>query len=223
MMSLSSHTPQVLLDKLNDQSRELLNREAEPVEAFRSISEDKQYHQCLEISAHRREMRKHEELAVILDLREVVPLSFENLHNLVPPEVDKESVVFVEWIIPRDLRSSSQIKVHDMSETIQLVATRAGGIPDLRLWHPGGIETSSLGGWEGNDALQQLNTLVAPLAECRKPGDVLILCPTQVLHRIPLHALAVTGELLIQCNSVIRSPLHSSKPPANLLRSTPTA
>ena len=50
--------------------------------------------------------------------------------------------------------------------------------------------------------LQKLAPLVADLQAITAPGETLVLCPTQELHRLPLHAIAVGGHALIERNPV---------------------
>ena len=44
--------------------------------------------------------------------------------------------------------------------------------------------------------------LVSPLLEHTKPGEKLLFCPTQILHRLPLHALQLAGTPIIERNPV---------------------
>ena len=45
--------------------------------------------------------------------------------------------------------------------------------------------------------------LVSPLLEHTKRGERLLFCPTQILHRLPLHALELAGTPVIERNPVI--------------------
>ncbi|RYO86956.1 hypothetical protein DL766_005561 [Monosporascus sp. MC13-8B] len=48
---------------------------------------------------------------------------------------------------------------------------------------------------DGEDAaLTWLSRLVQPLVEISKPGDLLVICPSESLHGIPLHAAKISGE-----------------------------
>ncbi|KAL8859768.1 MAG: hypothetical protein Q9178_003883 [Gyalolechia marmorata] len=67
------------------------------------------------------------------------------------------------------------------------------------------FEESDLRKEEALQWLQKLNPLVAPLAAITEPGQTLVLSPFGSLHRIPLHALKVNGELLIQRNPIVYS------------------
>jgi CHAT domain-containing protein len=63
-----------------------------------------------------------------------------------------------------------------------------------------------------------LGGLVAPLAYRTNPEEVLVLCPSSILHRVPLHALSLidpldpedsSGEGLIHRNPVVYTHSHS--------------
>ena len=55
-----------------------------------------------------------------------------------------------------------------------------------------------------NDAnLTKMEGLIAPLKRHTKLDETLVLCPTGVLHRVPLHAINLDGEPLILRNPVI--------------------
>ena len=51
--------------------------------------------------------------------------------------------------------------------------------------------------------LQQLSPLLEPLKECSKPGQVIVLSPTGGLSRVPLHAITIDEQILIQRNPVV--------------------
>lgn len=58
---------------------------------------------------------------------------------------------------------------------------------------------------EGKNILHKLSPLVAPLATCSRPGQVLVFSAVGNLHRIPFHALPVDGEILIRRNPIVYS------------------
>jgi CHAT domain-containing protein len=70
---------------------------------------------------------------------------------------------------------------------------------------PNGIlsEVGPYNGQTPEEVLHHLDFLIAPLGKYSNPGDLLILCPTKLLHRLPLHALAVDDQALIERNPVI--------------------
>lgn len=57
----------------------------------------------------------------------------------------------------------------------------------------------------GKKLLDQLNPLVAPLASLTKPGQMLVFSAVDRLHRVPLHALCIGGDVLIRRNPVVYS------------------
>jgi len=60
-----------------------------------------------------------------------------------------------------------------------------------------------LKGEEAERLLEQLQPLVQPLANSTEPGQTLVFCPAGNMHRIPLHALKLDGDVLIQRNPII--------------------
>lgn len=64
------------------------------------------------------------------------------------------------------------------------------------------LETEDLQGNDSTKLLYELNPLVAPLA-WTTPGQTLVFSPCGNLHRIPLHALKIDGEVIIKRNPVV--------------------
>ena len=64
------------------------------------------------------------------------------------------------------------------------------------------LETEELQDSDCTDFLYELNPLVEPLA-WTKPGQTLVFSPCGNLHRIPLHALKIDGEVIIKRNPVV--------------------
>ena len=56
------------------------------------------------------------------------------------------------------------------------------------------------------DCVQLLEPLIRGLGDLSKPGSKLIFCPTQALHRVPLHLLQINGEMLVDRNQVVYCP-----------------
>jgi CHAT domain-containing protein/tetratricopeptide (TPR) repeat protein len=65
------------------------------------------------------------------------------------------------------------------------------------------LETEALKGKDADELLKQLQPLVQPLAHATKPGQTLVFCPSGNLHRIPLHALELDGDVLIRRNPIV--------------------
>ncbi|KAL2826099.1 CHAT domain-containing protein [Aspergillus cavernicola] len=58
--------------------------------------------------------------------------------------------------------------------------------------------------------LKEMSNLIAPLSYMTNPGDTLILCPTGILQKIPLHALEINEQqILLERNPVVYTASHS--------------
>jgi tetratricopeptide (TPR) repeat protein len=65
------------------------------------------------------------------------------------------------------------------------------------------LGTEDLKGKDADELLKQLQPLIQPLAQATKPGQTLVFCPAGNLHRIPLHALELDGDVLIRRNPIV--------------------
>jgi len=210
MMGLNTEIPKSIIDGLNEASRDLLNREAKLLKSISSAPFEERYRLRYELGEMRAEMRAHSEaLAAVVDFKEGIPLKFSDLIGLIPQGVDKSSVVFIDWFIPD---ADRMLTFGCISYNILLVAAKVGEAPEVfdTGINLGDVSTlvediipNQLDEIRGNLYLQKLNPLVAPLRKISKPDDVLVLCPSKILHQIPLHALNVDGELLIKRNPIV--------------------
>ncbi|KAH0566063.1 hypothetical protein GP486_000528 [Trichoglossum hirsutum] len=154
------------------------------------------------LSAVREEQVKLPELQHIADFPGRNPILLEDLACI--SEMARENVVFVDWYFDG----------HRFS-----MVTVSQGVPkphllDLSLPHVLGevlgdlFSSHSYAGTlldtpKAHSMLLRLNSFVAPIAEVSKPGDLIVLCLSSLLHLIPLHALEVDGELFIRRNPVV--------------------
>ncbi|KAL8732427.1 MAG: hypothetical protein Q9181_003962 [Wetmoreana brouardii] len=65
------------------------------------------------------------------------------------------------------------------------------------------FEESDLRNDDALRLLRTLNPLVEPLTTITEPGQTLVFSSIGSLHRLPLHALAIDGELLIKRNPIV--------------------
>jgi CHAT domain-containing protein len=73
-------------------------------------------------------------------------------------------------------------------------------------WKSDYLDTVSLQDEELMDeALVLLAPLVEPLGDLTRPGDLLVFSPTGVLHSLPIHALTLSGQILLHRNPIIYS------------------
>ncbi|KAK7961634.1 CHAT domain-containing protein [Apiospora aurea] len=194
-----------------------------------------------QMDAHLERMKSsHPLLRQLVDLREATPFATSDIANL---EAQAGSpVVLVDWFYLPPY-------ITDQAGRMLLFTARADKAPimdvlpvteaDVLSWQQQYLSPST---WrrfreENLDTPEarskfdaQLGGLVAPLAYRTKRGEVLVLCPSSTLHRVPLHALSLTyakdssgsstttrTEALIHRNPIIYTHSHS------LLRSCATA
>ena len=62
---------------------------------------------------------------------------------------------------------------------------------EVRTWASANLDLGSLKDTRRFDGLEQL---VVPIKEFSQPGDLLVLCPTDILHAIPLHAIELKDD-----------------------------
>lgn len=75
---------------------------------------------------------------------------------------------------------------------------------DVKAWKETYLgQTEFLSDMLTTEALTELNWLVEPLQKHSKPGDLLVFCPSGVLHGLPLHALSIDGQCLIERNPIV--------------------
>lgn len=129
------------------------------------------------------------------------------LHNL--SKITCNTVVFIEWychstspsvrdkILAAAVRPGQKVKIFTigitLSEVDSLVERLFSG--EEKIGHQSEFDTD----------FQKLTPLLEPLMECSNPGDTLVLIPSGILHRIPLHALKVNNEILICRNPIVYS------------------
>lgn len=65
------------------------------------------------------------------------------------------------------------------------------------------LDTDDLKSKKNSKILYKLNPLVEPLKQLSRPGQTLVFSPCGNLHRIPLHALKIDGEVLIERNPIV--------------------
>lgn len=181
------------------------------------------------LDAHLKAMKeKHALLRQLIDLREATPFEISDIATI--EEQVKTPVVLVDWFYLPPYIDSEVGKM-------LLLTARAGSEPtmdflttkeeDIIAWQSDYLSPQK----RARNGEKHLNTpearkifdttlggLVAPLACRTNPEEVLVLCPSSILHRVPLHALSLidplnpeepSGEGLIHRNLVIYIHSHS--------------
>lgn len=155
------------------------------------------------LMAVREQMAQDENLADYLEIRTGVAFDLDDVGSTFPTAQDKRCVC-VDWI--------------EANGELWLFVLRPGGVPVARrLGVRAGVVSQFVGqnlskaafrATLRNDPeiLEEMAALVAVLGELTEPEELLIFSPTGSMHAIPLHALAVDGQILIERNPVVYCP-----------------
>ncbi|KAF4501549.1 hypothetical protein FAGAP_2270 [Fusarium agapanthi] len=196
-----------------------------------------------QLDTHRRTMREtHDLLRQLLDLREAQPFDLSDVARI--KAQSGTSIVLVDWFylppyFTGDIGRLFLFTVKDRSEqnlgikpTMDLLATKVGDVVDWMKTYLTpedfkDIQEENLNKPEARQAFDSmLGGLIAPLARHIEPRELIVLCPSSSLHRLPLHALAIGDyEGLIYRNPVVythsQSLLHSCFAATELAQESP--
>lgn len=203
LLGLGMLVPQALRNSIaeNPAAQSLFQEEERLASEISMVSDLERFSLRAKLDMHRSKMRDIPVLKQLLDMREGVPMGLDALPKLPQPDLNSNTskgrvTVFADWIVKAD--------------DILLFTVREGETPaihhlpvpasQIRSW----VEEfdSSYEGWEDsvmemNDAgspLRTLDPLIAPLATVSTPGDLIVMCPTDMLHSLPLHALLLANR-----------------------------
>ncbi|KAF5564939.1 hypothetical protein FNAPI_1907 [Fusarium napiforme] len=177
-----------------------------------------------QLDKHRRNMREtHDLLRQLLDLREAQPFDLSDVARITTQS--GTSIVLADWfhLPPYFTGATGRLLLFTVRKrskgnmsvklTMDMLTTR---VEDVNTWlktylFPG----KTLDTEEARKAFDSmLSGLIAPLSRHVKKDDLIVLCPSTALHRLPLHALAIgKHQTLIHRNPVVYT--HSQ----SLLRS----
>ncbi|MCJ1314376.1 hypothetical protein MMC25_008058 [Agyrium rufum] len=75
---------------------------------------------------------------------------------------------------------------------------------DVEAWHKSTMGSSMpfTDITEAEKALDKIESLLSPIAQLTHSGETLVICPSKILHSIPLHALKLEGKTLIERNPI---------------------
>ncbi|KAK3312652.1 CHAT domain-containing protein [Apodospora peruviana] len=154
-----------------------------------------------QLDQHRQRMRKNTALAELLELREGKPVNWERLRKIktIDTQPKSRATWFIDWIIAEGSIFVSAISDQQEEYHIPRVAMTVDAV---REWINNHMMDASkkplkepLNTSNSLPALIQLRPLVAPITAIVPEGDRLVLCPTDILHRVPLHAAITRGEM----------------------------
>ncbi|KAI5807522.1 CHAT domain-containing protein [Peziza echinospora] len=163
-----------------------------------------------------RELQELNECKKYLEAREGAPFNFRDSKLILDASKsttdDDAEIFFIDWYIEPEPRKVPWSKVPD--RPITMTVLKAGSEvpvawqldisgPVVSEWAVEQLNVPDLQRLDSTHELRRLDALVEPLSKITKPGDLLMFCPTKILHRIPLHALKLNGEVIIRRNPVV--------------------
>jgi CHAT domain-containing protein len=180
---------------------------------------DRIFHR-IRLDAHRKKMKEHALLRQFIALREGTPLSLDDMNDIFDRHDLGNDVVLVDWFYLDPFWDRGKLL---------LLTARRGSVPTLDVvncdveavttWKKEHLDSSS---WFADNQKPRLATrearssynelcasIVEPLSKRTQEGEVLVLCPTDFLTGMPLHALNVDGEALIHRNPCVYIHSHS--------------
>lgn len=203
LLGLGMLVPQALRTSITEDpaAQSQFQEEENIVSKIQMVPDLERFSLRAKLDMHRSKMRDIPALKQLLDMREGVPLGLEALPKLTQQEPSgdtlKERVtIFADWIVKADemllftVREGETPAIHYLSVSASQIRS---WVEEFDASYDGREEILM----EMNDAdnpLRTLDPLIAPLATVSAPGDLIVMCPTDTLHSLPLHALLLANR-----------------------------
>ena len=212
-LGLGINLPQELATRIEEdmEAKALLEREHELLTATRRDATDGQLRLRQQLDSHRSIMRCNPCLREMLELREGTPVDLSRLQALMSNFENHERerrIICVDYFIVAG--NIHLITIHsDRMPIINNLRVRAELVSEWKEQH---FQLSQLLNDNDDDiskAIESLFTLVHPLENLSKEGDLIVLCASGVLHDVPLHAAPISQgseESLIDRNPIVYCP-----------------
>ena len=205
LMGMGSIIPSYLAKRITTNSKavELLQEESRLVELVDSKPREQRLEYRIQLQKHREAMKTYPELRELQALREGCPETTETIRWLFPVlESPLRRVVLVDWLC---VESGVFIAILDVARGRRLEISRiSANIETVRQWVDSWLHDCRVK--SPNPGPVDINQLVQPLTRNTQPGDLLVLSPSGPLHSLPLHALQVDNQILIERNPVVYCP-----------------
>ena len=156
----------------------------------------------------RKEMRECSSLERVMDLRDGVAITSTQIQAL--SQSLGSYIVMVDYIY---LPSASTAVLNEI-----LCMIYKNGVLHGSTWVTPDLNYAGLSRWIDNAffgedeplstesagaSLSELSPLLTTVVEATEPGDTILLCPTGILFKIPLHAIPVNNKPLIERNPIV--------------------
>ncbi|RSL55561.1 hypothetical protein CEP54_009331 [Fusarium duplospermum] len=207
VLALGINPPVSLRNELkkNAELVQMMDKESSLVDEVSGASFKNGLHVRERLETHRRKMEEYPLLKAILDFRKGQPTTLTRLMRLRPPQL-KRNILFVDWFL-----MNGEFWMALASASTGIWTSRLSFNPeDAKEWKEQFLDYGPYGKHlldvHDPEPLERLSSLVEPLLEKSKEGDLLIFCPSQELHGLPLHAATILAESpksLIERNPIL--------------------
>ena len=206
LLGLGINVPEDLAARIDADSKARIALEEEKA-LLAKIEQDKtdsQFSRRQELEALRKNMHRIECLDELLKLREgqsVSPARLRDLRNVQGSAGDRHTFFADFFIVNGNVCMLAMCDVLD-GITFFGLDTTAAQVTEWRKRYMTGdpLSTTDI------EPLQELAKLVEPLVRLTEAGDLLVLCATDTLHSIPLHAATISADSdkpLIERNPIV--------------------
>ncbi|KAM5358931.1 hypothetical protein ACJZ2D_014881 [Fusarium nematophilum] len=173
-----------------------------------------------ELELIHKQMAKDALLKAVIDIKNGTPVTSDQIQQLgiqMKRSCPGRDVKFVDWLEPSNKLWVLVLGCEKKTPGVmQCPVSPAEVAAWKREWldaQPGEIAAFEKDDFYSEDdpefSLCSLDGLVAPLDEFTKPGDLVVFCPTGVLHSIPLHALLEVADGSITVRDMFKLKLKA--------------
>lgn len=209
MLALGINIPHHLRHLIESDTEvvEMCEKEQSLVRQLEAAEEEEVFLLRIKVEALRAEMRTKPALQQLLSYREGEPTTVEKLQNISvrTGPTPARKIFFIDWFIYMGryvvgfIVSSAGVDVFGSGVTTA----------EVQEWKTQYLTPSA----EGHplnepdvEPLQKLSKLIQPLIERTDEGDIIVFCPTSVLHGVPLHAATLEDDgtkTLLERNPIV--------------------
>jgi CHAT domain-containing protein len=207
VLGLGSIPPTRLISQLADQpaSLALLSRERELIDRIQKVSPEEKIRLRDALDQLWQEMKRDDHLADYLELRSATALDATELSSLIHQQASTEQpIVCLDWIAVNGKLMLLALRANEPAQLFPLSLHQPGVSQFINSHLSSEAFRSTLR--DTPEVLRELDPLIAPLSDIAAPEELLILSPTGPLHGLPLHALELKGQTLLERHPVVYCP-----------------
>ncbi|KIM78911.1 hypothetical protein PILCRDRAFT_579510 [Piloderma croceum F 1598] len=200
-LGLEARLPSGMLAEAKQSSKAstLLEKEIQLVSEISIPGFEKNLHLSSQLRELRETMRAEPALDKIMRIRDGSSMTLSEIQML-GVELGP-NVVFVDWI---HVNSTNLVMVLYHNGLFQEEIILHTKLEDVERWVYEQLDVAiPLSDSSATSKLATIAGLIAPLEHYTRPGDTLVLSPTRILHRVPLHAIKLGNQPLIVRNPVV--------------------